>query len=327
MFSFQPQRKRSSRLNLQLLFHYPKVKFIRTIKIILLLIIYSSLHSCSDKSQFQIHGFQIKDDAGVEVNFDTLPKRIISLAPNITEALFAIGADSLVVGVTNYCDYPPEVKNKVKTGSYLSPDYEAMTSLNPDLIIMNVESTSQPTYQAIKNLKTKIFVSNARNIDGIIKMLKDLGKITGNDAKAKDVAEMIFTKRQNYLTLNKDLVKKKALIVISVNPLMTANANTFINEIADLSGFENIYKDQSIDYPLISYEDITGKNPAFIILPTDTNKEMNYTRYINELSDKLNTSDAVKEKQIILVDENIMFRPGPRVLEGVKLLRDKLNKF
>ena len=288
-------------------------------------------YSCGEKSQSAGGGqnpkLQIQDDVGVEVSFDSLPKRIISLAPNITEALFAIDADSLIVGVTDFCDYPSEVKSKAKTGSYLSPDYEVMTSLNPDLIIMNVEGTSQPTYQALKNLKAKIFVSNAKNIDGIIKMLKDLGRITGKENKAKDVSEMITIKRQNYLTLNKDVERKKSFIVISVNPLMTANGNTFIHEITELSGFENIYKEQNIDYPLISYEDITNKNPFFIILPTDTNKAMNYTRYINELSGKLSAVDAIKEKRIILVDDNIMFRPGPRVLEGVRLLRDKLNKY
>ncbi len=287
-------------------------------------------YSCSDKSESgggKISKFQIKDDVGVEVSFDSIPKRIISLAPNITEALFAIGADSLIVGVTDFCDYPPVVKSKTKTGSYLSPDYEVMASLRPDLIIINVESSSQPTYQALKNLQTKIFVSNARSIDGIVKMLKELGRITGKESKAKDVSEMIFIKRQNYLTLNDNVEKEKTFIVISVNPLMTANGNTFIHEIANLAGFENIYKEQNLDYPLISYEDLTNKNPDFIILPTDTNKEMNYARYIDELSTKLSTVNAIKEKKFIFIDDNIMFRPGPRVLEAVRLLRDKLNKY
>ncbi|MEO8210739.1 MAG: helical backbone metal receptor, partial [bacterium] len=117
-----------------------------------------SFHSCTRQSQIsnpppvpasQSGGragkFQITDDAGIEVTFDSLPKRIISLAPNITEALFEITADSLVVGVTDLCDYPAAAKTKTKTGSYLSPDYEVMTLLNPDLIIMNVENISNPT--------------------------------------------------------------------------------------------------------------------------------------------------------------------------------------
>ncbi|MEO6695679.1 MAG: helical backbone metal receptor [Ignavibacteria bacterium] len=261
----------------------------------------------------------------MEVSFDNFPKRIISLAPNITEALYAIGADTLIAGVTDFCDFPSEAKSKVKTGSYLSPDYEVMTSLRPDLIIMNVESISQPTYQALKNLNTKIFVSNAKDIDGIIKMMNDLGRITGMEINAKEVTDNILKQRQIYIDLNKNAEKKKSLIIISVSPLMTSNGNTFINEVAELSGFENIYKDEFIDYPLISYEDITAKDPAYIILPTDTTNANNYTRYINELSDKLNTTTAIKNNRIILIDENIIFRPGPRVLESVRLLRFKLK--
>lgn len=282
-----------------------------------------TLNSCTKQSQIQNPKFKIKDDAGVEVGFESYPERIVSLAPNITESLFAIGADSLVVGVTNLCDFPPEAKNKVKTGSYLSPDYETIVSLKPDLIIMNVENASNPTYQALKNTGMKIFVSNAKNIEGILKMLKDFGKITGKENQANAVSENILKVKDEYTSINTDSEKKKSFIVISVNPLMTANGNTFINEIAELAGFDNIYKNQKVDYPLISYEDIAQKNPAYIILPVDTTNFQNIKKFSDELSEKINTSEAIKNKKIILIDENIMFRPGPRVMEGVKLLKEK----
>ncbi len=289
----------------------------------LLFLLFLTFTSCNKKSQISNPKFQIKDDAGVAVGFDSIPKRIISLAPNITEALFAIGADSQLVGVTDLCDYPPEAKNKTKTGSYLSPDYEVMTSLNSDLIIMNVENTSSPTYQALKNMGMKIYVSNAKDIDGILKMLTDFGKITGREQQAEQVVKNISAERERYLDLSRQKPGVKSFIVISVNPIMTANGNTFIDEIAELAGFENIYKDQQIEYPLISYEDITIKNPSCIILPIDTNNIQNIKKFTDELNGKLKSIDAVKNKNIILVDENIMFRPGPRVLDAVKLLEEK----
>jgi iron complex transport system substrate-binding protein len=246
-------------------------------KITFLIFFATLFYSCKNNSgnvenlsQKSDSAFTIKDDAGIELKFESHPKRIISLAPNITEAIFAIGADSMLVGVTDLCDYPPEAKLKVKTGSYITPDYEKILSLKPDLIIMYAENISQPIYQALKNYNLKLFVSNAKNIDGVIKMIKDLGIITGKDSKADAIADSISTLRNEYKTQNTGITPEKALVVISVNPLMTANKNTFINEIVELSGFENIYKNESIDYPLISYEDVVNKNPEFIILPGDT---------------------------------------------------------
>lgn len=288
-------------------------------KILILLLLFSS---CSDKSQIQNPKFQIKDDAGVEVSFDSVPKRIISLAPNITEALFAIGADSMVVGVTDLCDYPPEAKNKTKTGSYVSPNYEVMTSLNPDLIIMNVENISNPTYQALKNMGMKVFVSNARNISGIVKMMMDFGKITGKENSAEAYIKG-FNERLDAFVERDKIYSEPALVLISVNPLMTTNGKTFVNDILFLAGIHNMYKDELLDYPTINYEDVISKNPAAIIFPTDTSNVEKTRKFVDEIKRQLKDTKAVVNNRIILIDDNIMFRPGPRVVDAAKLLQKK----
>ena len=267
-------------------------------------------------------GFTLKDDTGNKIKFDSHPERIVSLAPNITEALFAIGADSLIAGVTDLCDYPPEAKNKKRTGSYLTPDYETIISLNPDLVIMYADNESQPVYQALKNLNLKIFVSNPVNTNDIIKMITNLGKITGKELTANETAQKLVNERQSIFQSNKGK-GETCLIIVSVNPLMTAGGKTFIHEIAELSGLDNLYKDEPQEYPLVSYEDVTLRNPAYIILPCDTADAAVNEKFINELSGKLNSVSAVKENRIITVDGNVIYRPGPRFLEGVKIIRDK----
>ena len=308
--------------------YFKKVFIVRILLFVFLTVFVFSCKKNSPENQTEVKTeFSLKDDAGIECKFNSHPSRIISLAPNITEALFAIGADSMVAGVTDLCDYPPEAKLKIRTGSYLNPDYEKILSLQPDLIIMYAESTSQPIHQALKNYNLKIFVSNAKDIDGVIKMIKQFGTITGKNVKADEIADSISALRNFYISLNRNIIPRKSLIIVSVNPLMTANKETFINEVVELSGFNNIYKDQIIEYPLISYEDANIKNPEFIILPGDTNNPSNYNKYRNELSEKLNTADAVKQSKFIFADENVLFRPGPRVLDGVILLRNKLQEF
>lgn len=289
-----------------------------------LLFSYIVISSCTNKSQIQNPKFQIRDDAGIEVSFDSNPERIISLAPNITETIFAIGAENMLAGVTDLCDYPPEAKKKTKTGSYFNPDYEVMISINPDLIIMNVESISNPTYQALKNMGMKIFVSNAKDIKGIEKMIMDFGKITGREIAADTIVRNLRTGMEQLV--NRDTAySKPVLILISVNPLMTTNGRTFINDILNLNHISNIYRDEYLDYPNISFEDIISKNPDFIIFPADTSDVQKNSKFIDEIKRQLKNTEAVKNDRIILIDENIMFRPGPRVLEAASVLRDKFS--
>ncbi len=292
----------------------------------ILILLFSCLvvSSCTNKSQIPNPKFQIRDDAGIEVSFDSNPERIISLAPNITETIFAIGADPLLKGVTDLCDYPPEAKRKTKTGNYFNPDYEVITSLNPDLIIMNVENTSNPTYQALKNMGLKIFVSNAKDIKGIEKMIMDFGKITGRETAADTIVLNLKTGMEQFI--KKDpAYSKPVLILISVNPLMTTNGRTFINDILNLNHISNVYRDEYIDYPNISFEDVVSKNPDSIIFPADTSDVQKNTKLVDEIKRQLKNTNAVKNDRIILIDENIMFRPGPRVLEAAGVLRNKFT--
>ncbi len=301
---------------------YRAVKIKHYLRFILIFIfIPITFSSCNNKSQIQNSKFQIRDDAGVEISFDSIPRRIISLAPNITETLFAIGADSQVVGVTDLCDYPPAARNKTKTGSYISPNYEVMVSLKPDLIIMNVENVSNPTYQALKNLNLKVLVSNAKDLNGIYKMITDFGKITGKEVQADSLNKNLQSEQRKYAT--KKNFRARTLILISVNPLMTTNGKTFINDIVDMAPLMNMYSSEQLDYPNINYEDAIKKDPEVIVFPTDTIDVSKSGKFTDEIRRQLANTAAVKNNEILLVDENIMFRPGPRVFEAVRILYDK----
>src|SRR5690606_34177614 len=107
------------------------------------------------------------------------------------------------------------------------------------------------------------------------------------------------------------------------NPLMTASGNTFINDILEISGFRNIYKDVNDEYPTISYEDVIGKDPEYIIMPSDTTDIQSINANLEEIRKSLSTTRAVKNNRILIMDADVMFRPGPRVLDGALLLQSK----
>ncbi|HEX2787675.1 MAG TPA: helical backbone metal receptor [Ignavibacteria bacterium] len=285
--------------------------------------------SCNKSTQVsETPRIKVKDDLGEEISFDTLPKKIISLAPNITESIYFIDADSLLVGVTDFCDYPPQVSSKTKLGGYTNPNYEMITALKPDLILLTVEETSRPLYKALSDLGFKLMVHNPRTFDDIIRMIDAHGQATGKDESTKHLTDSLINLKSQIINDNNKnpLQDKNVFIVVGVNPLMTANKNTFLNEITGLAGLKNIYEEGIVQYPQINYEDVISKNPDYIILPGDTSNVSANEKYITELKSKLGITNAIKNDRIIIIDENLFFRPGPRILDAVQYIKYKLKQ-
>ena len=281
--------------------------------------------SCTRKDNNTNTEVALKDDLGIEVRVKVPAKKILSMAPSTTEILFAIGADSNIAAVTDFCDYPPAAKQKPKLGGYFDPNYEVMSSLKPDLAVLTVDGKDKPSYIGVKNLGVSIYVALPKNIEGACKNINDLGVLTQHEAKAKEITSKMLKQKDSLVQLNKGREKINALIVIGSFPLMTANKNSFMTDVIDLSGLENIYKDEPIDYPTISYEDVTMKDPDVIIIPADTTDEKLMNKNLNELRSKLGTLKAVKNNNIFFVDANVLFRPGPRIMEGAFLIREKIK--
>jgi len=266
----------------------------------------------------------IIDDAGNIFNKDSVYKRIISLAPNITETVFALNADTLLVGVTDYCDYPPEAKKKEKVGSLLDPNIEKITSLSPDLIIMTTEGNSKYTSLSLRSSGFKVYVANPNDIKGITRMILNLGVLLGKKSKGKILADNITDNAKIYSAVNEKNKPASCFLVISLNPLITVNKFTYISELISLSGFYNIYGDELLEYPNVSYEDVLLKNPDYIFFLCDTANSGFVNNNISEIKTKLSVVNASKNNKIFGIDENILSRPGPRVMESVKLLKSKV---
>lgn len=281
------------------------------------------LVSCDNENEFNPET-SIKDDAGNIFNSDFRPKKIISLAPNITETIYALNADSLLYGVTDYCDFPLEAKSKEKVGSLLDPNIEKITSLKPDLIIMTTEGNSKYTYLSLKNNGFRVFVTNPGDIEGIKRMISGIGILTGKKQLAKRLTEKIDDDRKYYRLEKTNTKTMKSFLIVSLNPLITVNKFTYISELIELSGLENIYSSELLEYPIISYEDVLLKNPECIIYMCDTTNKTLIKETGDAIKARLSVTDAVKNNRIYSIDENIISRPGPRVMECVKLLRLKV---
>jgi len=264
---------------------------------------------------------KIKDDSGAEITFEKCPERIISLAPNITETIFALHADGRLAGVTKYCNYPPEAQQKKIIGGMIDPDIEIITSLKPDLIIETTEGNSKASYQALVNAGFKVFMLNPQDINGITRMIKSIGEITNTMPRAIELSDSITNAKIIFENNLKNSKPAAVLVLLSINPLITCNSTTYINQVVELSGFENIYKNEPLPYPNISIEDVNLKNPGYIIITSDIADAGG--NYLNFLKRNFSGTKAVLNGNIIVANADLLSRPGPRIIQAVN---DLINK-
>jgi len=268
---------------------------------------------CSEKQKNVSLKNEIKDDLGIVLSLDTIPQKIIALAPNLTELIYYLKLDHKLVGNTLYCNYPPEAQRIEKVGDMLTFNFEKIVKIKPDLIFISVEGNTKETYDKFKELGLKIFVTNPRNYNGIKKTTIDFGKIfkIENDVN-KITAEWDST--INHIQSNSKIhVRETAMYAVELKPLMLSGTNTFINEYLKLCNLKNIAEDSPMNYPLFSREEILKRDPDYIILPTDGGKDI---ANFQLLYPEWKNLKAVKNNNVIFVDRDLYSRPGPRFAEA-----------
>lgn len=264
----------------------------------------------------------LKDDLGVDVHVSPTPRRIVSLAPSITETLYALGLDSAIVGVTDYCDYPPAALANVKVGGLSNPNFEQITSLNPDLILLSVAGNSQADYNKLSSLGFRLFVTNPSTIANLYRSIKNIGELTGTGPTADSVLR-ILRLEQDSLTLAARLrPQKRVLMLISVRPLIAVGKGTFLHELIELANARNVAEDASVSYPIMSREHILTLQPDAIIVTSDVAASQD--EVVSTYSE-WRTLRAVRNNAVIVVDASLLSRPGPRIMKGLDLLVSALH--
>ncbi len=278
------------------------------------------LFGCSKNSE-DYNNKILKDDLGNAVSVALPVNKAVSLAPNLTEIIYFIEAENKLAANTTYCNFPPQAKNKPKIGDLLSVDYEQLLKIKPDIVLMTVEGNQKAQYEKIKNLGFPVFVSNPRSFSGILKTIRDFGKIFGK----KEIAELKAKQLQaEFDSLTAEInfrENKTALFLISVNPLIAAGENTFINEYLKAFGIKNSLHETKSSYPVINTEEILKENPDYIIVPSNQKKFFDEKISANKVLQNVN---AVKNGKIIVVNPDLFFRPGPRFTKALKIFGKKL---
>lgn len=262
----------------------------------------------------------IKDGAGRDVTISKPPQRIISLSSSNTEILFALGLESRVVGVDQYSNYPPSAKSKPAVGGFADPDLEKIVALEPDLVL----GTSIHVKSILPELERRgltTVIIDPKNVSGVLDSVRLVAKITGQQKEASAVISGMQAKIDSVQSAVKGAKPVRVFFEISPD-LYTAGPGTFVNDVLQMAGGANIAAGAGTDWPQLSQESLILADPDVILLadqPADVTPEMVAARPgWSEVS-------AVKNKRILVINDDLTSRPGPRVVDGLEFVAKALH--
>ena len=265
----------------------------------------------------------VTDDLGRTVSVIGTPERIVSLSPSNTEILFALGLGDRVVGATKYCNYPPLVKElkdngKIEVvGGYVDPDIERILTLHPDLVLAG-QKHNNGAVSLLDKEGIPTFVVDPNNLTSIIQSIEKIGKITGKEVESSELCSRMESRIKAVSDKVSSLPKTRILYIVWHDPVRTAGAGTFEDEIIEKAGGVNIFHDLS-GYAQVDPEAIAVRDPEVIIacsgMGTGADKPMQWA----EKERGLNQTDARKNGRIYQAEGDLITRTGPRIVDGLEM--------
>ena len=260
----------------------------------------------------------ITDQLGRHVSVPDKPQRVVSLAPSITEIVFALDQGHRLQGVTTYSDFPPEAVKLPKVGSYVHLDLEKIVALKPDLCIAIKDGNPRVIAQRLESLKIPVYAVDPNNLETIMKTVLEIGTLLN----AKDRANQLVQNMDLRIQKVKSLVAKtthrpRVFLQIGVSPIVSAGTHTFIHELIVIAGGTNLAAGP-IPYPRFSREKVLALSPEIIII-TSMARSAVFEKVKAEW-EKWPNMPAVRNQRIYVENSNFFDRPTPRLLDGLELL-------
>lgn len=261
----------------------------------------------------------VMDDFGNEVTLEKAPESIVSLAPVDTEILFALGAGDSVTGRTDYCNYPEEAADVDSIGTYMEPNMELILSKSPDLVVASGFIDDNIRQQLEEN-GTAIFITNASDLESTEKNIETLGKLIGHDAEAEEVVKNM---EDEWTDLSAELenVKEEKSAFIDIGSLYSAGSSSLLDNSMQMIKVENVAADADSAWPQLSAEAVVEANPDVYISLYSTLEDVQQTAGLSDLA-CLNEDGGFIYIDDSSVEGDMIQRPGPRYVEGLKVLAE-----
>jgi iron complex transport system substrate-binding protein len=253
-----------------------------------------------------------------QVTLSDDPQRVISLAPSITEIIYALEQENRLKGVTRHSDFPIEATKLPKIGSYVRLDLERIVTLNPDLCIAIKDGNPKEVIDRLESLKIPVYVVNPRNLRTVLETIIEIGNILNAD----DKAETLLVNLRNRIKRVKSLISQNTyrpgvFFQIGISPIVSVGTDTFLHELIVLAGGQNL-ADGKTPYPRFSREQVLALAPEIFIV-TSMARQAVFEQVKAEWR-RWPSMPAVRNERIFLVDSNLFDRPSPRLVDGLELL-------
>ena len=266
------------------------------------------------------HAADYLDDRGATIQLTGTVQRIISLAPNVTELIYAAGAGDRLAAVVDYSDFPPQARKVTHIGNASRLDIEGIVTRRPDLVIGWLSGNRAAEIDVLQHAGIHVFMTEPRRLQDIPRYLRLIGKMAGTSAVAERVAQTfehsIAVLRQRYQ--QRDPVK--VFIQVSAHPLYTLNGEHIVNRALSLCGGRNIFADQHVLAPSVSVESVVARNPEAIIASIYQGSPAALERWRQWRSVR-----AVANGNLFTIDADTLMRATPRMLTGITKMCEMLD--
>lgn len=267
-------------------------------------------------------GAVLTDHLGRRVEVPEHPQRIVSLAPSLTETLFALGVGDRVAGVTDYCDYPPEARAKARIGGMINPSKERVVALQPELVLITREGNRRETLEELDRLKIPTFAVETTHLEDISRMIRDLGRAVGEPGTAEALAGGLDRRIARIRKAVHGRPARRVLFLVWLQPVISVGRGTFLGELMEQAGAESISEVSAQPWPHLSIEEIVRRDPEFILVP----RSADFAPSREDLMRLPGFRDlaAVRNDRILYLPDAIQ-RPGPRIAEMMETLARSLH--
>jgi len=259
----------------------------------------------------------VTDDLGRTVNVPVKIDRAISLAPSLTEMIFAVGAGDTLVGVTSYCNYPEQAKAIEKVGDTMTPNIERIIALKPQIVFVSTASQLEAFTKTLDDQGIAVFVSDGKSLDDVYRSLNQFGDLFGTKKRAANLVSDLTQRADAVRSSVEGKPTPKVFVQISNDPLFTIGKDSFLTEVLEHAGGTSATKDVPTAYPKLSKETAMAMDPDVIILSeSEDNREANAV---------FKNSTAVKNGRVYRVNADILSRPGPRLVDAIEQIARDLH--
>ena len=263
---------------------------------------------------------RLHDALGNEVVLAQPAQRIVSLAPHLTEVVYAAAAGAQLVGAVSYSDYPEAAQSVPRVGSYENVSYESLVALKPDLVLVWLSGNGQETVNRLRELGLTLFVSEPRSLEDVAASLRQVGRLSGHDQEAEQAA-VRFMQQLNYL---RETYSTQTIIDVYYQiwnePLLTLNGEHLISDVVRLCGGRNVFADAMPMVLRIGVESVIRADPQVIVA---SGMDEARPEWLDDWR-PWTTMTAVREQQLYFIPPDLLQRHTPRIIEGAQLLCEYL---